>query len=142
MRRLKAVFALVLIGPSLLLAACSEEDTTGVLPQKSVEVNSVTVEVVPQQFDESMAVLSLKLDTHETPLVMDLPGEAHLYVGGQEWQTESWDGDEAGGHHREGTLRFGAAGKPAGEVRFLLDGLAEPVEITWTEREWITPSPS
>lgn len=141
MRRLNAVLASLLIGGSLLLAACSEDDTTRVLPQRSVEVDSVTVEVVPRRLDESRAVLRLELDTHETSLVMDLPAAAHLYVDDQEWPAESWDGDDPGGHHREGTLRFGAAGEPAGEVRFELDGLAEPVEITWAEREWTTSSP-
>jgi hypothetical protein len=80
-------------------------------------------------------VIHLALDTHTTPLNMELPGAARLSVGGRDWLAEGWDGTEPGGHHREGTLRFAVGGAADGEVRLELDGLGGPVALTWPDVE-------
>jgi hypothetical protein len=102
-------------------------------PERSVEVAGVTVAATPERIDATGAVLRLKLDTHTTPLDMDLPAAAHLSVAGRDWPARTWTGPGPGGHHREGTLEFAATGPGDGPVRLVVDGLGKPAELTWTE---------
>ena len=106
--------------------------TAPALPERSVEVAGVTVAATPERIDTTGAVLLLTLDTHTTPLEKNLPGAAHLSVGGTDWPASSWNGPGPGGHHREGTLEFSPGGPATGAVRLVLDGLAEPAELIWT----------
>lgn len=101
--------------------------------ERSVEVAGVTVAATPERIDTAGAVVRLTLDTHTTPLEMNLPDAALLSVGGKDWPAHSWKGPGPGGHHREGTLAFSPGGPATGAVRLVLDGLAEPAELTWTE---------
>jgi len=123
----------LLLGVSLLASGCGGDEpaTASVLPERSVKVAQVTVAAVPERLDAAGAVLRLKLDTHTTPLDMDLPGAARLSVGGRDWPAQTWEGDGPGGHHREGTLRFRAEGPATGPVRLVVDGLGQPAELTW-----------
>ena len=102
-------------------------------PERSVEVAGVRVAATPERIDATGAVMRLLLDTHTTPLNMDLPGAAHLSVGGRDWPAQTWTGTGPGGHHREGTLTFSPAGPAAGSVQLVVNGLAEPAVLTWTE---------
>jgi hypothetical protein len=76
------------------------------------------------------AVLDVALDTHSEELSMDLDS-AQLQVDGITWPITGWDGDGPGGHHREGELRFEAAGPVAGTARLALGGFGEPVDVDW-----------
>lgn len=101
------------------------------LPTRTIEAGAVTVEVQPRQFDANGAVFKIILDTHSADLDQDLVGQASLVVGDTTWPAVGWTGDEAGGHHREGELRFTAAGTAAGTATLSIDGFSEPVIATW-----------
>jgi hypothetical protein len=104
-------------------------------PRRTVQAGGVEVALQPLRIDASGAVLEVVLDTHVTELDMDLTAGAVLDVGGQPWPTLAWEGDGPGGHHREGRLRFDAAGPAAGTVTLRLRGFEAPVEATWTMGE-------
>jgi hypothetical protein len=61
---------------------------------------------------------------------MDLTA-AELDVGGIAWPVTGWNGDGPSGHHREGQLRFDAAGTATGTARLVLVGFPEPVAVSW-----------
>jgi hypothetical protein len=132
---MRGVIVTVLVLVGLVVSGCGGDTsaTAPALPQRSVEVAGVSVAASPERIDASGAVLRLTLDTHTTPLNMDLPGAAELFVGGRQWPVQTWTGTGPGGHHREGTLRFGAGGPASGTVRLVLGGLGAPVELTWPE---------
>lgn len=101
------------------------------LATRTIEAGAVTVKVEPRQFDANGAVFKIILDTHSADLDQDLVGQASLVVGDAAWPAAGWSGDEAGGHHREGELRFTAAGTAEGTATLTIDGFAEPVIATW-----------
>jgi hypothetical protein len=121
----------------LALTGCTGGDSSaGAFAERSVEVADVTVAATPERVDANGAVIRLSLDTHTTPLSMDLPAAAHLIVGDQEWPARAWNGTAPGGHHRSGTLEFTASGPASGPVRLVIDGLGAPAELMWPQ----TPS--
>lgn len=99
----------------------------------TAEAAAVTATARPVRFDRDVALIELRLDTHETPLDMSLPGSATLTVGGRQWRPVGWDGSGPGGHHREGTLRFAAAGDASGPVELVIAGLPEPLAFRWQD---------
>lgn len=101
------------------------------LPVRTVEAGAVTVKVQPRQLDVGGAVFKISFDTHSVDLDQDLTRQARLVVGGTTWPIAGWSGDGPGGHHREGELRFTAAGTAAGTATLSIDGLPEPVTATW-----------
>lgn len=44
---------------------------------------------------------------------------------------ETWSGDDPGGHHREGGLRFASAGPATRTAILPIAESPEPVEATW-----------
>jgi hypothetical protein len=100
-------------------------------PTRSIEAGEVTVELTPTRVDEDSAVVKIVLDTHAVELDLNLRRGSSLKVDGLVWPTKSYRGDGPGGHHREGTLRFRAAGPPEGELRLRIRGLPEPVLARW-----------
>ena len=133
MRRIAAfLFAFT---AAAVAAGCSEPDdsrtATSVLESRTVDVGEVTVEITPLQLDSSGATFLVAVDTHSVDLTGDLAASSTLSVGGTEWQSEGWDGAEPGGHHRQGELRFAAAGPAKGQVTLIITGLPEPVEASW-----------
>lgn len=100
-------------------------------PVRTVEVGAVTVKLQPRQLDAGGAVFEIVLDTHEVELDQDLARQSSLVVGDTPWPVREWTGDGPGGHHREGELRFAADGPVAGTVTLKIDGLPEPVNVTW-----------
>ena len=102
------------------------------LPERSVEVAGVTVAATPERIDTTGAVLLLTLDTHTTPLEMNLPGAAHLSVGGPTGRPAVGTAPDRAATTGRGTLEFSPGGPAAGAVRLVLDGLAEPAELIWT----------
>lgn len=140
MRRLTVLPAIVAL--ALLLGACaagSDDDggdratgrATG-LAEKTVEAGEVTVKITPKGVDGEGATFAVVLDTHSVELDVDVAAEADLVVGGTAWTDPEWDGAGPSGHHREGTLRFAAAGEATGPVELTIGGLPEPVRVTWT----------
>ncbi len=100
-------------------------------PARTIEAGSVTVKLRLRQFNVDGAVFEIIFDTHDVELDQDMVQDAHLVVGETPWPTEEWSGDGLGGHHREGELRFSAAGPAEGVVTLSIDGLTEPVSATW-----------
>lgn len=132
----RVILALV-VTVLLTLTGCATTDSTApASAERSVEVVGVTVAATAERIDPTGAVIRLSLDTHTTPLTMDLPAAAHLTVGGQEWPARAWNGTGPGGHHRSGTLEFTPAGPAASPVRLVIDGLGAPAELVWAQ----TPS--
>lgn len=101
------------------------------LAAKTVTAGEITVRLEPHHLDASGAEFAVTLDTHSEELDMDLVAGATLLVNDTEWPATAWDGDGPSGHHREGRLRFDAAGSAAGPVEITLDGFPEPVAAQW-----------
>ena len=105
---------------------------TTALAAKTVTAGEITVRLEPHHLDATGAEFAVTLDTHSAELDMDLVAGATLVVDDTEWPATAWDGDGPSGHHREGRLRFDAAGSPAGPVKMTLDGFPAPVAAQWT----------
>ncbi len=101
------------------------------LSPRTVDAGGVQVRIEPIAIDETGATFLVALDTHQGDLGVDLARAARLEVGGERWDEASWEGDPPGGHHRQGTLRFEPMGSPSGRVRLAIQGLPEPVVVTW-----------
>lgn len=139
MRRLTRRLALtgVLLLSAVVLGGCGGDDggetATGPsrFPTRTVEAGAVTVKITPQQVTGDGASFTVVFDTHSVDLDLDVADTAGLVVDGQEWTAATWDGAGPGGHHREGTLSFDAAGEPNGSAVLTIVGLPEPVQATW-----------
>lgn len=130
-----AVLAVVLTAGLVLAARGGDDGTpaaaTGVgFETRTLSAGEIDIKLEPRQIDDQGATFAVTLDTHSTELSMDLAA-AELEVGGTSWPVAGWDGDGPGGHHREGELRFEAAGAAIGAARLTLPGFSEPVEVTW-----------
>ena len=99
--------------------------------ERTIEAGSVIVKRQLRRLDVDGAVFEIIFDTHDVELDQDMVQEAHLVVGETPWPTAEWSGDGVGGHHREGELRFTAAGPAEGVATLSIDGLPEPVSATW-----------
>lgn len=133
-RLILAVAVVAIAG--VALAACGGDDgnddnASSGLPSRTVEAGEVDVKVEPTQLDAEGATFKIVLDTHSVELSMDIARSAQLEVGVAAWDVAAWEGDEPGGHHREGELSFTAAGPAKGTARLTLSGFSEPVEATW-----------
>jgi hypothetical protein len=106
------------------------EDAGVGLETRTLSAGEIDIKLEPHQLDDQGAAFAITLDTHSAELSMDLSA-AELEVAGTSWPVTGWDGDGPGGHHREGELRFEAAGPANGTARLALPGFPEPVEITW-----------
>ncbi len=100
-----------------------------------VKVGEVTVELDLRRLDADGAVFEIVFDTHSVELDQDLARDARLVVGETTWPYAAWTGDGASGHHREGELRFTAAGPVVGTITLTIDGLPGPVAATWEAEE-------
>ena len=131
---LASVATIAVVLAWVVFAAGGDPDSTLVgttgLETRTVSSRDVDVKIEPRQLDAQGAVFAITLDTHSVELSMELTA-AEFEVGGIPWPVAGWDGDGPGGHHREGTLRFDAAGPAAGTVRLVLSDFPEPVEVTW-----------
>jgi hypothetical protein len=131
-----AVALAVLLGGGLVLASRGGDDGTpaadtgGGLETRALSAGEIDIKLEPRQLDDRGATFAVTLDTHSAELSMDLTA-AELEVAGTSWPVTGWDGDGPSGHHREGELRFEAAGLATGSARLTLPGFPEPVEVTW-----------
>lgn len=101
---------------------------------RTQEAGPVTVRATLRRIDQAGATARIAFDTHTVDLDLDVVGAATLTVGDTTWPAERWDGDGPGGHHREGDLRFAAAGPPDGEAVLTVAGLSEPLAFRWAVR--------
>jgi hypothetical protein len=119
---------------ALLMVRADPAPTASGGATRTVEAGGVQVTATLECLEEAGATIHLALDTHTGALDVDL-AVATLTVDGAAWPLAGWDGDPPGGHHRAGTLRFDAAGPPAGAVRLDLDGLPASVSVTWSSED-------
>ena len=98
---------------------------------RTIEAGSVTVKLQLRRLNGDGAVFKIVFDTHDVELDQDMAQEAHLVVGKTLWPTAEWSGEGVGGHHRQGELRFTAAGPAKGVATLTIDGLPQPVSATW-----------
>lgn len=139
MRRLILILG-VLVATAIALVLVVERDRSNdraevaadsALVSKQASSGDIDIVVQLEQLDNLGATFTVTLDTHATELDADLT-QASLDVGGTTWPVAGWNGDEPGGHHRSGQLRFTAAGRPAGRVVLTLKDLPDPVVVRWT----------
>lgn len=135
--RLIAIAIVIVVAVAVGVAALGRDGKSATpgprsaLAARTMEAGAVTVKVAPHHIDATGAEFEVTIDTHSQDLAMDLADGAELVVGGTRWPVQGWDGDGPSGHHRAGTLRFGAGGPPSGAVEITLDGFASPVSAGW-----------
>ena len=110
------------------------DTTSSPFPTRTAEAGEVTVEATLLRLDADGATAKVVFDTHSVELDLDVADGATLTIGGTAWPTQGWNGDGAGGHHREGELRFDPAGPVDGEATLTIAGLDEPVTFRWPAR--------
>jgi len=131
MRSLKRVALVCLLAAATVLPAAAAELGT----QKS-SASGVTVAVTPQNLAASAKSWDFKvvLDTHSGELNDDLVKAATLIddKGGRHVPVK-WEGAGAGGHHREGTLRFNTIAPRPESVELQIERLGEskPRSFRW-----------
>lgn len=132
MRRVVIVVAVL----GLVAAACGSDNATTSpsppLATRTVEAGAVTVTIDPVRVDAAGAEFKVSFDTHSVELDFDVARDATLTVAGAPWPGATWSGDGPDGHHRAGTIRFGASGPAQGAVVLSLGGLPAPVTAAWT----------
>lgn len=86
---------------------------------------AVTVTVLPKSISESGPwEFKVTLDTHSGALDEDMVAVSVLIDGtGREYAPLAWEGDPAGGHHREGILKFKALAQKPEEIKFVIRGI-------------------
>ena len=137
--RLIVVAAFVVVAVFVAAGCSTASPTSGVagttvagFEERSTAVGSIEVKARPIQVDGGGASFRVVLDTHAGSLDADMAAAAKLEVGGVSWPAVAWEGAPAGGHHREGTLRFAAAGSALGPVVLTVGGPGDPAVFTWT----------
>ena len=131
-----AAIAVLILAVGGFVARQDDEDgseTAGTAPglaTREMSAGEVEVKIEPLKLDDGGAAFDISLDTHAVELEADLT-LASLDVDGRTWPVENWSGDGPGGHHREGELRFRAAGPATGRAVLTIAELPEPAEATW-----------
>ena len=84
-------------------------EETAVLESQTNSEGGVTVMVTPKNLSVVSWNFEVSLSTHSVELDEDLIKVAVLVdENGKEFKPISWEGSPAGGHHREGILKFNA----------------------------------
>jgi len=124
-------------------AARSNPPTTNPTPANSaieaqlqtVEGGSVAVMVTPIALKQGQPfAFGIAMDTHSVELKDDLLKVVVLRDDtGKEYTPTTWDGPGAGGHHREGTLKFAALAANVKSVTLVVKNVAGVPErlFTW-----------
>jgi hypothetical protein len=146
MRRLSARVLAGVLAATVVAIGCGDDtvdDQVGAadgLDRQTVTVDRVEIEVTPLRLDGSAAEFEVVLDTHIVALDLDVAAGAALQVGGVSWGPGLWDGDDPGGHHRTGTLRFDGRSDVTGPVDLIIEGLDSPATFRWLEEPAATGS--
>jgi hypothetical protein len=139
MRRLSARVLAGVLAATVVAIGCGDDTVSGQvgaadgLDRQAATVDRVEIEVTPLRLDGSGAEFEVVLDTHVVPLDLDVAAGAALQVGGVTWGPGLWDGDDPGGHHRAGTLRFDSRSDVTGPVELIIEGLSSPATFRWRE---------
>lgn len=139
-----ATFAIVVAAVSFLSgrmgqpvkSAAAQGGTTAVSPSdgltKTNSENGMTVSVTPKRNTDGSWGFLVAIDNHSVSVTQDMV-EASLLTdaNGKTVKPTSWAGDPPGGHHRKGTLTFGALSSPPVSVTIRdLGGVPERT-FTW-----------
>jgi len=97
---------------------------------KSNEGGAVTVEVTPTALQVGKPLtFEIAMNTHSVDLSDDMTRIVILRDdAGKEYTPTAWEGGEAGGHHRSGTLTFAAPTSKPKYVVLVVKGLAQVPE--------------
>ncbi|MBI4079467.1 MAG: hypothetical protein HY429_04205 [Candidatus Levybacteria bacterium] len=79
------------------------------LETQTSQVENITIKVTPQDISKSSSEwkFEVTLDTHSGSLDQDLQKTSVLLDNkGNQYKPTAWEGSPAGGHHREGVLKF------------------------------------
>ena len=101
--RTKRLIAIFVLGMAITGSALAQLET------RTSASQGVTVKVTPKVLapDAPSWEFAVVLDTHSADLSDDLAKTAALIgPGGERIAPTAWEGAAAGGHHREGVLRF------------------------------------
>lgn len=125
-----ALAAAVLLATAWYVPAVAQPSVAST--QSSVE-RGVTVKVTPRKLAGPEWEFAIVLDTHAEDLKDDLQQTAVLVVDGREVRPSQWQGPGAGGHHREGVLRFAMAveNPTKVELRIQRAGETAPRVFSW-----------
>ena len=132
MRRLTA--ALTASALAVALASCGNDDppvAAAGLDTQTVTVGEVELTITPTRVDDAAASFDIVFDTHSVDLDLGVAETATLTIDGEPWTDPAWVGAGPGGHHREGTLTFDAAGPTTGDAVLTIEGLDEPATARW-----------
>lgn len=119
------------------LALSASAFAAGNLPPQTSSQSGVTVKVTPRNLAGTEWEFTIVFDTHSQDLKDDPLKSAVLVVdGGAPSAPTGWQGDNPGGHHRKGVLRFkAAAASPANvELRLQRPAESEPRVFRWQLR--------
>jgi len=131
--RLAAIAAVVLlVAGALWWVLGRDSGTDNALGTRTVTAGAAEVTVTALTLDSTGARFKVKLDTHSGALDTDLPDAAQLRIDGRLAAPGTWNGDGPGGHHREGTLRFGTPVPSGSAVQLRINGLPQDALATWT----------
>lgn len=87
----------------------SEQPEQSTLSTQTLTDGTVTYKVTPKNLAFSAPTwdFDISLDTHTGSLDQDLVSIVQLVDNkGNKYQATKWEGDQPGGHHREGILKF------------------------------------
>ncbi len=129
MKRKWILFAGLFLLAGLLLAACggttaapvannsgqatsalstTNSKTAGAFASQTVDGGNVAVKVMPLKMEPTAPLeFEIAMNTHSVDLADDMMKAVVLRdESGMEFTPSAWDGPGAGGHHREGKIRF------------------------------------
>lgn len=115
-----------------ILAACGADDdgpTAG--PSRSGSSGAIEVTATPIEVSTGSATFRLQFDTHAGSLDFDPAEIVTLSTVDASVIATDWDGPGAGGHHREGTVTFGAGGTLR-ELELVV-ALDPPIDLSWKD---------
>lgn len=100
------------------------------LETKSNEGGGVTVDVKPAALEVGQPLaFDIAMNTHSVDLSDDMTKITVLRDdAGKEYKPTAWEDSEAGGHHREGTLKFAPLTTKPRYVEVVIKGLAKVPE--------------
>jgi hypothetical protein len=116
---------------SITWLVLSTDEDAAAAAVHTTQSGGVEITATLVRLDSEGALVQVVLDTHVVELDLDIADNATLTVGRAEWGPPSWDGDGAGGHHRQGQLIFPARGSAEGTARLSIGGLSPPAVFEW-----------
>lgn len=105
------------------------------LEEQSDSQGAVTIKVTPLNLisDDTQWRFKIELDTHSVALSQDLVANSQIVDNmGKIYKPVTWEGDAAGGHHRQGTLVFNAISPAPQSITLKINGIEQEREFKWS----------